>query len=383
MKLSSSQAVRDAQRGMTLIELVLASALFAFMMVAVFQLIDGSLSMWRKGEARRSVLEQTTAVAEVIARDLRTLEGGQSGDMVIEWVSFDADKDGTVDSIRPRIRLVRQVTASERALIYEMTAEQRAEVMTSRGIEVEARDVEKPNIAEGHALAEVVWSFVPVGSKNSDEASEVIVYRGERLLEDKTTTSFFDDEFLTRSGQVPTRVLEEVSSGLLWVDVLCAAQTSIVKDGWKRGESLASSASSWDAWRRARPDIELHDWNKAHNGVPASLDKPVFPRRVRLEFEFERERDRRFRARTTEPIGVNDTSFKVDLPERIPRGDDTWILIDQEWMKVRSVHGSTVSVQRGERGSATVAHTQDAMVHFGIRMIREVPIAVYRENWNL
>ena len=383
MKPLQGQLARNARRGLTLIELVLATALFAFMMIAVFQLIESSLSMWRRGESRRSVLEQTTSVAEILARDLRTLEGGQSGDLVIEWASFDANKDGVVDSVRPRLRLVRQVTATERALLFELTAQERAEYLSREGAAVLARDIEKPEINEGHALAEVVWSFSPLGSKDSDEAAEVLVYRGERLLEDKTTKSFFADDFLARSGHVPSAVLEEVSSGLLWVDVLCAAQTTVVKNGWKRGENLSDSATSWDAWRRGRPDVELHDWNKEHGGLPVSLDKPVFPRRVRFEFEFERERDRRFRARTTDELGTGDLSFDVDQPERVPRGADTWILIDQEWMKVTSVNGDSVTVKRGERGSAITPHKADTMVHYGIRMIREVPIAVHRENWNL
>lgn len=383
MKLLGSRNLGRAQRGLTLIELVLATALFSFMMVAVFQLVESSLSMWRRGDARRSVLEQTTTVAEILARDLRTLEGGQSGDLVIEWASFDSDKDGKVDSIHPRIRLVRQVTAAERALIYELTAVRRAEALAARGIVVSEQELAKPELSEGHALAEVVWVFAPVGSKEADESAEVVVYRGERLVEDNSTTSYFEPDFLSRSGHVPTHVLEEVSSGLLWIDVLSAAQTTVVKEGWTRGEQLSNASPSWDAWQRQRPDVELHDWNKEHPGLPLVDDTPAFPRRVRFEFEFERERDRRFRARTAEAFGPGDASFKVDMPERVPRGKDTWIMIGQEWMLVRSVHGDTVSVSRGERGSAVVAHEADELVHFGIRMIREVPIPVHRENWNL
>lgn len=382
MRLASKRP-SSGTSGLTLIELVLAAALFALLMTAVFQLIESSLSLWRRGEARRSVLEQTTSVAEVLARDLRTLEGGQSGDLVVEWASFDADKDGVVDSVRPRIRLVRQVTPMERALIYELTAEERAEVLSSRGTKVEARDIAVPDRRGGHALAEVVWTIVPVGAKDSDKNGECVIFRGERLLEDDTTMSFFDGKFLNRAGHVPLSVCEEVSAGLLWIDVLCAAQTSYVKEGWRRGPSLSDCATSWDAWRSGRPDFELHDWNREHDGMPVVDERPLFPRRIRFEFEFERERDRRFRARSTEAIDEKQTSFKVDIPERVPRGDDAWILLDQEWMKITSIHGSIVTVKRGERGSAVTTHNANTMLHHGVRMIREVPIPVYREDWNL
>jgi len=52
-------------------------------------------------------------------------------------------------------------------------------------------------------------------------------------------------------------------------------------------------------------------------------------------------------------------------------------------MKVSSISGRWVSVRRGARGTAPAAHDNGALVHFGRTMVREVPIATHREDWDL
>ena len=103
------------RRGLTLVELLLAVALFSFLMVAVFQLFDRSLSLWQRGETQRSLLEQSSVVGELVARDLRATDGGPRGDLLVEWVAFDTDGDGLRDVRWPRLRLVRQASAAELA----------------------------------------------------------------------------------------------------------------------------------------------------------------------------------------------------------------------------------------------------------------------------
>lgn len=370
------------RRGLTLVELVLASALFSLLLVAVFQLIEGSLSLWRRGEARRNVLEQTTSVAELLARDLRTLEGGSSGDLVMEWVAYDSDKDGATDCFWPRLRMVRQVSAPERSLIYELTAVQRAEALSREGVQVTAADVALPEIPEGHGLAEVLWLIRPLGTKDADDQAEALVMRAERLVEDTTQPSFFADDFFSPTG-VPRALPDVVSGGLLWMGVQAAAQTSVVKDGWDEGPDLRHVATSWDAWRARRPDVEVHDWNREHPGLPIVEDDPTFPRRVRIEFEFERAKDRRFRPRLESAMTLQDSTFEVDVPEHLPRGEDAHVKIDGEWMRVLGISGFEVRVARAQRGTAPAQHTPGALVHHGVRMVREVPIAVYSEDWNL
>ena len=105
--------VRHARGGLTLIELVLALGLFSLLMVAVFQLIDRSLTTWRTGETRRSLLEMSSSVLEQLSNDFAGLEPGARGDFVLEWVAFDTDGNGTMESKWPRDYRRRAVTLGE------------------------------------------------------------------------------------------------------------------------------------------------------------------------------------------------------------------------------------------------------------------------------
>ena len=55
----------------------------------------------------------------------------------------------------------------------------------------------------------------------------------------------------------------------------------------------------------------------------------------------------------------------------------------EEWMEVLSNDGSLVAVRRAQRGTRAAEHQAGALLHHGTTLVREVPIAVYRDEWNL
>lgn len=75
--------------------------------------------------------------------------------------------------------------------------------------------------------------------------------------------------------------------------------------------------------------------------------------------------------------------LRVDDGRRIPSDPGSFVLVDTEWMKVESVDGGRVVVRRGERGTTPGNHAKDALVHFGMRLVSEIPVATYREDWDL
>jgi hypothetical protein len=354
---------------------MLALALLALLMLAVFQLLDRSLSLWRRVETRRSVLEQASAVSDLMAHDLRGIEGGKQGDIVAEWVRFDTDGDGIAETKWPRIRLVRQASAGDVARVERQ--------MRAAAGPVRAADEDTLIEPASPGLIEVVWLVAPASMKDKVARVEGRLWRGERLVDDKSSKSFFAGDFFGGSNQPPAGQTEEVSGGLLWMNLLFAAQTSIVHDGWQVTGGLESAATSWDAWSRDRPDPELSPWNEIAPGMPKAKKLPLLPRRVRIELEFERPQDRLRRTTLTHAMDLGDTGLLVDDPDRIPREEDAYVLVDSEWMRVNSVDGKTVGVKRGERGTKAETHAAGAMVHYGMRLVREVPVAQYREDWNL
>ena len=92
MSRARDRATRRA--GLTMVELMCSLLILAVLMVLVFQLIDRTLGVWRRSETRSSLLEQAASVADLFAHDLRGLENGAQGDLLLEWVRFDTDGDG-------------------------------------------------------------------------------------------------------------------------------------------------------------------------------------------------------------------------------------------------------------------------------------------------
>jgi hypothetical protein len=236
---------------------------------------------------------------------------------------------------------------------------------------------------EDEGLVEVLWCALPA-SKEPDERDTALLYRGERLVGDGESRSFFEDGFVKKSGEPPAGTVERVSGGLLYFEMLFATQTSIVHDGWVVGDSLEHAATSWDAWNKDRPDPTKHFWNNPGAGMPAvsaESPRPLLPRRVRVTFELEREVDRQRRTRASDAIAPQDTSLRVDNPKNLP-ADGGFIKLGSEWMQVVSRAGSQVYVKRAQRGTRAVPHAKGELVHFGHRAVREVPVRLYREDWS-
>jgi hypothetical protein len=299
-----------------------------------------------------------------MGEDLRGLEPGTRGDLVLEWVRFDTDGDNLRETLWPRLRLVRQASA--------------AEVQRAR------RAAPAPGAAPpAPGNLEVVWMVAPASLTQADARAEGVVWRGERVADDPAGKSFFAPDFFGASNRPPAGATDEVSGGLLWMQVLCAGQTSIVNDGWRIGSTLDAAATSWDARGAGRPDADEHPWNQAHPGFPAWRSRAILPRRVRIELEFERPADRARRTRLLGPIDNQEAVLVVDDPRRLPDEPGAHVRIGAEWMRVRSIDGARVGVQRAQRGSAAAPHEAGALVHWGLGLAREVVVATYREDWNL
>jgi hypothetical protein len=75
-------------------------------------------------------------------------------------------------------------------------------------------------------------------------------------------------------------------------------------------------------------------------------------------------------------------SFNVDDETRIPKAEG-FMLIDAEWMLVRTKSGQRITVQRGMRGSKAAYHDMGARISHGGTVVREVVVPTYREDWKL
>lgn len=361
--------------GLTLVELTIALGLLAVMLLFVMQVFDRSLTTWRNAETRRAVMEAASVASELVTADLRGIEGGPRGDFLLEWVTFDTNGDGVRETKWPRLRLVRQASGAESARVQRdlrLAAETRSAS--------NAGEVRTLALASGSEL-EVVWMVVPSSTSDRDARSTGMLWRGERLVTDTSSKSFFAPDFLGASNLPPAGATHEVTGGILWFGPACASQSTDLGAGWTLGTSRTSAVASWDAWSRERPNPLAHPWNERSPDAVIARGRPVLPRRVHFEIEIERPVDRLRRTRLVEPIDNQAQSLLVDDGERVLTGPDAHVLLDGEWMKVTSVDGRRVVVERGQRGTTAVGHDKDALVHWGLRLTTEVTIPAHREEW--
>lgn len=363
-----SRAVRRAgAAGFTLVELLVAMGLLAILMAAVVRVLDGSLRLWDRTETRRELVDEAGGVLELLARDLRQAAGGPRGDFLAQWVAFDTTGDGSKDSLFPRLSLVRHASRGELARLYA-------------GLPPGTR----PPRDEG--LLEVVWALAPAAepaelASDPDLRAEAVAWRGERVR-GADGVSVFERGFYRSDGRPVAGGVEEVTGGVLWLGLGFASQTTVLTRGWSFGSELGQAGTSWDAWSRARPDETLTDRNAPVAGVPAPRAGAVLPRRVRLEVEIERARDRRRRTRLSAELNVTDARLPVDDAGRLPR-PGAFVKVGPEWMELVSKDEGGAAVRRGARGTLAVAHGKGELVHWGLRLVRDVPIPESREDWGL
>ena len=344
------------RQGFTLVEVLLALSLLSILMVALVNLIDTSMRIWMRTESERDLVEVSSAVLGLMARDLSSIESGPRGDLVADWWSFDLDGDGTPGAPLARLRMVRRPTKAELFRLGADSAE--------------------------HDLLEVSWALLPNSDGSPDSRAVGLLFRGERLVGEEGTTSVFDSGYFNVTGKPPPGAMQLVTGGLLWFEFDFATQTSVVHDGWTIGDNPWDCATAWDGWLRGRPNIDRSAFNQLGAALPSPDERPILPRRVKLKLEIERFDDLKRRPRVVAPIDTESSMFTVDEPEGIPeRG--SMILIDEEWMEVQSVTGSRVHVRRGARGTPARQHDGGLIIHHGWRVEREVIVPLYREDWDL
>lgn len=354
-------AIDNARRGgFTLVELLLSLALVSIVFLGLVRLLDTSLTIWERTETGRELNAVSSGVLDLLEEDLRALEGGPRGDLLFEWRLVDVDRDGQASAPLPLLRFVRQASAADLLALDPEAA-----------VDPEAID-----------LLEVCWMMQPSNSDEDARRSVSVLWRGVRRLGDETTLSFFSEDFLDERGRPVPGALDVVSSGVLWMRARFAAQTSVVHSGWEDGGDLRDVARSWDAWSRGRPDRALTDWNQPHPGSPRADEQPVLPRRIRLELELERPSETQRRPSLEAFVDKDEGTLRVDDERRLPPVGG-FVLLDEEWLEVTAVNGANLGVRRGARGTRAAAHAAGARLHFGRQALRDLPVALYREDWNL
>jgi len=364
-------ANRRAVSGFTLVELLLALALFSLLVLAVVRLLDASLRVLGEGEVQRDHLGLELVASEWLVRDLDNLVGGSDADFLVDWWAFDADADGIASRPWPRLRLVRR--AAPRDLVRLGQRNVSTDAVASE-LGVGAR-------AEADALVEVVWLALPAVREGQEgPRGDGVLLRGERIVDGSTKDSFFDAGFFDPRGFPPGWAVSEVARGLLWFDVRLADETSLLDRGWELGSEPGKTAAAWDARGEGRPDTERHVFNAMLPAPPWDGSTLRLPRRIRVELEFERPSDRLRKPALAAEVDAESTAFVLDAAARLPDPGGL-LLIGDEWVEHLSTRGNTIAVRRAQRGTRAVVHRPGVRVQWGRGFFRELAPILYREDW--
>lgn len=196
---------RRRQRGMTLIEVMLALALFAMLSLFVFGIMNSVLGLWQTGERRGSGDLAFAAAVERLRSDLGALHTGPRG-----WLILDDYEARPAEGDQPPWRLPRL-----RFLAH--------------GGSLPADD------PSGRKAVEVAWVLVP-----SDPSGDTRLTSLMRLSRIEDGDAQFDDErgfsaAMRAGGGIP------MLDGVLWADFVLALQ-----DGEEAREHLVPAESPLD-----------------------------------------------------------------------------------------------------------------------------------------
>jgi hypothetical protein len=264
------------------------------------------------------------------------------------------ERDGVRETKWPRLRLVRQASGGEVARIPARHAARGRDEAGSNDGEVVQVEPASPS------QLEVVWMIAPSSTSDKDARSVGILWRGERLVTDSGRSR---SSRTTSSARRTCPRRRDAGSHRRLAVVQRPARVADDERA-RRLEALAANSrarpTSWDAWSKDRPDASMHPWNERQLGVPVAKQRPSLPRRARVELEIERPIDRIRRTRTLDAIDNQTVVLRVDDGRSVPLEPDAHVLIDAEWMKVVSVDGGRVVVERAQRGTTAVRHDKGA-----------------------
>lgn len=366
-----SSNVERPDAGMTLIELTLAMAMLVTLSMVLFGFLRTGMGLYKQGEGRRDVYERAQILLDLLVRDLDAVAATPRRPSVPARVTMIGDQD---DSGRPRLRIVRALgTETIDPVLRQAGTGRSPSAVIDLSDDVEEARAGKLRAPEG--LMEVAYLAyrreAPAAQRKggrTDPAS-VWLYRGVRSPIGGEQ-SLFNELSLPTRNQEPGAAFRPLTSGVLHL-------------GFRyRGRSAAGRPEWFDSWDSTRGRMIGFPLYVDAASLRDSSDD-IFPSAIEVQLVLEE--SGAGRVMLTRPlsdaagtISVNSTGLlKLD-------GDDGWVRIDDEWIRVSIRSASVLKVeQRGGRGTQAAGHDGRARVRAGSRFTRVIPVPVGRqETWN-
>lgn len=358
----------DRTRGLTLVELLVATGIFLVLGGALAMFLRMGLDTWRVGEMRREAYERAQSILDFVETDLlATFSDPTKGTGGVVDVLLLADRD---PNARQRLRFVRTLAGEMR---HPVT--QQAGSLTGAQFDVDyvddTSDMELGMLRAPGGLQEVAYLMDP-------DPSSLMVWRGVRSPIGGPAT-LFDEGNLYRPndrGEVQvSRYLLPLADGVLHLEFGFWGQDT---ESWLDGDAGGSRLRQgwWDSTRsllQPRPE----DRGSAAYYDPASRHEPrddVFPERVHVLLVLRPARVTRF-ARLTRPLGADDTEVGLNTTTHYPEGAYPFVKIGDEWIRYQTrTQRALLGCERGQRGTQPAEHATGTPVIYGTTFSRVIRV---------
>ncbi len=357
-------AAARRHHGMTLIELMVAMAVFIVLGGSLVMFLRVGINTWRVGEIRREAFERSHAILDQVESDIAAIfpdpSHGYGGKVDVLFLS-DYDENG-----RQRLRFVRALGDEMR---HQMT--QTAGAWTGGLGEYDYKD---DAIEFEQGIMRAPGGLQEIGYLMDPRPSSEMIWRGIKSPIGGPTTIFDDNnlyEFNEDGERKPQRA-RPLASGVLYLEFNFWGQDT---DSWSRKEG--SGPQTW--WDSTRSIMETDASAEGSAGYfdPSSRHEwrdDVFPSRVQVILVLRPARATRL-ARLSARVAPGDTEIRVDRAEGYPDGAVQFIRIGNEWIRYeKRDSGKFVECERGARATEPVEHAKGTPVIYGTTFSRVIRI---------
>ncbi|MEC9353445.1 MAG: type II secretion system protein [Planctomycetota bacterium] len=408
--------IRRGTGGYTLLEVVIAVGILTLLGSGLATLLTQGISIWRRAENRGRVYDQARILLERMAEDIRStvvLSSSAGGDA---WVRFICDEDLLG---RQRLRFVRTISAEtsdailrhggktlslKSPAVYDGnndSKEARHGRLGAPGGLMEVIYLRDPRLSESHlwrgfrspvgGMRSLVNQEVP-GEEKLADLSEVIAELEKRALGGAMTEKE-QQEHLDREAQAVddfewnmSQMGRPLTDGVLFLGFSFWGPTTNTWDESEKPLELAGGSRPsgplfhWDSTRAilnwTGGDSDEFMFRSIDGSLTDSSDD-IFPEQVEITLVLRDDNSESFYL--VDRISKNDDFFRVSKPFSLPENEaDRYLLVGGEWMYMRAVDGTRVSIEsygRGRRGTEPTSHLAGDRVDLGatFRRVVEMP----------
>lgn len=337
---------KSTEPGATLLEVLVALALFGLLIGSMVGLSTSILDMWSEGEDRKDLSDRAALILGLLEDDLQNL-----------LVERQRLRNWTEDEMVPAVgaHFVSDLDGAGRQILKLVRVSSRDEVLVPA----------PPPIRRAHPvdlfapLYEVVW-------KMDDDPSKTFLWRGVRFFDRDPAKSVFTGK------KIDPSIFRIVDSRVLYWELRFWGQETNRWDEREPGPQGRPPKEASVLWDSSRTGVKKFMYYRRRSNDPR-VDF-VAPEMARVTLVLRPAAFPSRRIVLTEPLPKESLVAHVNAAEELP-DPPCLVRIGGEWVEVASREFSQLKLaRRGQRLTQRKDHPAGALVEFGETFVRILPV---------